>query len=284
MITINNLSNVTYEQLFDAFKEAFREYEIQLNYSEFVTMINRRGYDPGLSFAAFNNSSIVAFTLNGIGWFNNIKTAYDTGTGTVEEFRGKGLATKIFEHSIPYLKEAGIEQYLLEVLQHNSGAISVYKKLGFEVTREFNYFVQDCANINLYNKAVPDNLSIKPCAIGTVMSCPEFCDFTPSWQNNFDAINRDTDSFMVNGAYLDDTLVGYSVFEPISGDITQIAVSSNKRRSGIGSALLSEIIKANKHTGIKLINSDVSSESVSEFMHKNGIELSGKQFEMIKTL
>lgn len=32
--------------------------------------------------------------------------------------------------------------HLLEVLQHNTKAVSVYRNLGFETTREFNYFVQ----------------------------------------------------------------------------------------------------------------------------------------------
>ena len=85
-----------------------------------------------------NGNKIVAFTLNGIGYFNRIPTAYDTGTGTLKNYRGKGLATKIFEYSIPYLKSANVKQYLLEVLQYNTKAVSVYRKLGFEVIREFN--------------------------------------------------------------------------------------------------------------------------------------------------
>ncbi len=47
-----------------------------------------------------------------------------------------------FHYSIPFLKENMIEQYLLEVLQENSAAISVYQKLGFSITREFNYYHQ----------------------------------------------------------------------------------------------------------------------------------------------
>jgi ribosomal protein S18 acetylase RimI-like enzyme len=105
-------------------------------------MLKRRGFNPDLSFAAFDNNEIVSFTFNGIGNFNGIPTAYDTGTGTLKSHRGKGLATQIFEYSIPYLREAGIRQYLLEVLQHNTKAVSVYKNLGFKTSREFNYFAQ----------------------------------------------------------------------------------------------------------------------------------------------
>lgn len=53
------------------------------------------------------------------------------------------MATEVFKYSIPYLKETGIKQYLLEVLQHNTKAVSVYRNLGFEVIREFNYFMAE---------------------------------------------------------------------------------------------------------------------------------------------
>jgi ribosomal protein S18 acetylase RimI-like enzyme len=81
-----------------------------------------------LSFGAFKNEDLLAFTFNGIGEYHGIKTAYDTGTGTLKEYRGQGLAKCIFQHSLPFLEEAGIRQYLLEVLQHNEGAVALYKK------------------------------------------------------------------------------------------------------------------------------------------------------------
>ncbi|MDR1504997.1 MAG: GNAT family N-acetyltransferase, partial [Prevotella sp.] len=140
---IKSLSETDFGVIFHAFNQAFADYEIQLNRQQLQTMVKRRGYNPGLSFAAFEGNEIVAFTLNGTGNFNGIATAYDTGTGTLKRYRGKGLATQIFEYSIPYLREQNIKQYLLEVLQHNTKAVSVYKNIGFEVSREFNYFRQE---------------------------------------------------------------------------------------------------------------------------------------------
>ena len=128
--------------LFTAFNEAFIDYEIQITSDELRALLKRRGFVPELSFGAFENERLIAFTFNGIGVFNDIKTAYDTGTGTIKEFRGRGIATEIFNNSIPFLKDAGVSQYLLEVLQHNPKAVSVYRKLGFEVSREFYYFTQ----------------------------------------------------------------------------------------------------------------------------------------------
>ena len=57
---------------------------MQLNAEQLRAMLTRRGFDPTLSFAAFDGAQIAAFTLNGIGNFNGVPTAYDTGTGTLK--------------------------------------------------------------------------------------------------------------------------------------------------------------------------------------------------------
>lgn len=113
-----------------------------------------------LSFGAFDGEKMVSFTLNGIGKYLGRLTAYDTSTGTIEAYRGQGLASGIFEHSLPFLKEAGVEQYLLEVLQDNESAIKVYKKAGFQITRSFNYFRQDMDKIMLSQSNLPAGFSV----------------------------------------------------------------------------------------------------------------------------
>ncbi len=140
---IRSLENIGFDTLFNAFERAFADYEIRFEKEEVRRMLTRRGYVPRLSFGAFDNGAIIAFTLNGIGMFNGVSTAYDTGTGTVKEYRGQGIAGKIFNHSLPYLKEAGIRQYLLEVLQDNTKAISVYSRMQFKTTRQFDCYRQN---------------------------------------------------------------------------------------------------------------------------------------------
>ncbi|MCD8073384.1 MAG: GNAT family N-acetyltransferase, partial [Alistipes sp.] len=85
---IKSLASVSFEAIFEAFSSAFSDYEMQLRKVELAAMLRRRGFDPGLSFAAFDGDAITAFTLNGIGWFDGKYTAYDTGTGTLPQYRG----------------------------------------------------------------------------------------------------------------------------------------------------------------------------------------------------
>ncbi|MCD4677758.1 MAG: GNAT family N-acetyltransferase [Desulfobacula sp.] len=284
MKTIKSLEKISFNSLFIAFNEAFTDYEIQLNKDELRTMLDRRGYVSKLSFGAFEDEKIIAFTLNGIGLFNGVKTAYDAGTGTIKEFRGQGMASKIFKYSLPFLKEAGVSQYLLEVLQHNTKAVSVYKKLGFKITREFNYFKQNNKNISLNSSGIHPEYNLQKTDLSLNKLMIEFWDFIPSWQNSFETIFRKIDDFKIIGAYKGLELIGYCIIEPGSGDITQIAVDKEYRRKGIASVLLKEALKFNQYSSIKVVNTELDCRPITEFLRKNAIPLKGRQFEMIKQL
>lgn len=281
---IRSLHDTGFATLFKAFSRAFADYEVQINELQLQTMLTRRGYLPKLSFGAFDGDELVAFTLNGIGLFGGIPTAYDTGTGTLATYRGQGLVTKIFEHSIPYLCETGIRQYLLEVLQHNTKAVSIYRNLGFEVSREFNYFMQANEKVNGVMIKPPHSCSIQEVDVAACQSALGFCDFHPSWQNSFESIGRAADDFLCFGAFVENRLMGYCIFEPTSGDVTQLVVAPTHRRKGIGTALLQEALSRNKYAMVKVINADTARTGMTAFLKARNIELKGQQFEMIKTL
>lgn len=281
---IKSLNNICLDELFEAFEQAFADYEVQLNKVDLSTMLKRRGFDPKVSFGAFDENKLVSFTCNGIGNYYGKPTAYDTGTGTLKDWQGKGLATRVFEYSIPHLKKLGIEEYLLEVLQHNTGALSVYRKLGFEATREFYYFISRNEQVNRTVKTLEFPYTLKPIKINEYNSIPSFWDFKPSWQNSLEAINRTLNDFICLGVFSESKLIGYGVFEPVSGDVTQIAVDKQYRRKGIGSLLVQNMLKNNKHSSIKFINTDIECNSITAFLKSINIEPAGKQFEMIKKL
>jgi len=283
MVKIKSLKGVDFDIIYEGFKKAFQDYEIQLNQDELKSMLLRRGFVPELSFAAFDKDEMVAFTLNGIGEFQTKKTAYDTGTGTIETYRGRGLASEIFEYSIPHLKAAGVQHYLLEVLQHNTKAVSIYEKLGFKVSREFNYFVANQNDMKFDSIKPLNPIMIKQIDLNQCKTC-SFEDFHSSWQNSFDAISRDPSRFIYLGAFKSEELVGFCIFEPSSGDITQIGVNPSHRRQGIGSHLLKEALKFNRYDSIKVINTEIACESINKFMAYHSVPLSGKQFEMIRKI
>lgn len=284
IMKIESLKSIGLNRIFLAFEEAFKDYEVQITKNQFFTMLQRRGFEPELSFGAFENERLVSFTLNGIGFYNKIKTAYDTGTGTIDKYRGNSLAKRVFEYSMPYLKKNGVENYLLEVLQKNSKAIDIYSDLGFDVSREFNYFVQDIKKIKFSNRLSMINYSNISMNYLVREIGKKFMDFNPSWQNSFESLSRNIDNFKILGALDDSGLIGYCILEPKTGDISQIAISKNHRRRGVGSQLLKEIMKYNQSKSVKVINTPVECEAITKFLESLNIHLSGKQYEMKKEL
>ena len=282
---IESLEKTDFDTLFRGYNLAFSDYPgARKSKEQLKVMLKRRGYNPELSFAMFDGGQILSFTLNGTGNFNGVPTVYDTGTATLIEHRGKGFASRVLEYSLPFLKKANYTQYLLEVLQHNEKALTIYKKTGFEVVRGFNYFVQKRDSVTNQIKNLDHPYSIKEIVITQYNSIPDFWDFHPSWQNSLESIQRAVEGYLCLGAFAADKLVGYCVFFPASGDIAQIAVDRGYRRKGIGSLLFSEILKLNKSESIKKINTDVLCESITAFFKSKNMDITGKQFEMVRKL
>lgn len=285
MITIKTLKGIDFERIYTAFTKAFADYEVNsMPFNEVIQMITRRGFKPEISFGAFDNDELVSFTLNGLGNWNEKKTAYDTGTGTIKEYRGQGLAKKIFQESVPILKENGISQYLLEVLQHNDKAVNLYKNQGFEISREFDYFTANKSDLMFSNEKLNNDFEIKEINIPDYNQVSSFCDFEPAWQNTFDAIERTSQNFKISGAFKNNELIGYGITEINTGDITQLAVNKNYRRMGVGTNLLHGLIKIIQGESIKIINTEKNKPSIKSFLKSINIEIAGSQYEMIKNL
>lgn len=278
---IKSLDEVPLDELYQAQQDAFCDYERYWTKDEFERMLDRRGYVSHLSFGAFTESGqLVSFTLNGIGIFNTLKTAYDTSTGTIAAYRGKRLASQIFEHSVPILIAAGIRQYLLEVLQTNITAISLYQRQGFTICRELSYFIQPDKDLILQKQF---GYQLQSISIEQLTGVAEMWEFTPSWQNSLEALNRTPQHFKAIGFFEDDKMVGYGVVEHESGDIPQIAIASSFRRRDIGSAILGELTKNTIASCVKVINSDSSCSSFTAFLEYNQMPVTGKQYEMIRS-
>ena len=280
---IKSLGGVHFDCIYNAFSLAFKDYDVQLNKSQLIKMLKRRGFDPNLSFAYFDNGEIISFILNGIGNFNGRPTAYDTGTGTIEEYRGQGLASKLFEHSIPFLKKENIKQYLLEVIQHNTNAVSLYKNMGFNITRELFYYILK-KDFFSDNKCQCEYNLINRIDFSQLKDHISFWDFQPSWQNGIESVIRDQDAFETIVVLDNGSIIGYCIYEPETGDIAQLAVKKEFRNRGIATSLLKEAVSNILINTVKIINTESNCKSINEFLYSAGAKVTGMQYEMLREL
>lgn len=288
MIEIRTLGNAGIEQIHTAWIKAFADYPEPYNKSvkELQYLVDRRGYRGDLSFGAFENDEIVSYTLNGIGKWNGLDTAYDTGTGTVKEYRRQGLAVRIFEESLPVLRANNIRQYLLEVIRVNEKAFDLYRKQGFEITRELDYYVAPIKDVAINKTLARQGLEIKELNKSNLdwALLKAFWDFEPAWQNSIDAISRKADYFTFLGIFDGMDLVGYGVVEAHTGDIPQLAISKGHRGNGLGSMLLGALKQNIKADTIRIINADAGYEPFTKFMGSMNIKPGYGQYEMILQL
>ncbi len=286
MLDIKTLSEISFDEIYSAFAKAFSDYEepFDLTQEQLKYMVERRGFNPELSFGAFEGDELVGFTLNGTGNWNGKLTAYDTGTGIIPEYRKKGLATRLFEESLPILKSNGVKQYLLEVIKTNTKAADLYKKAGFEVTREFDYYVENKKDISLGNAKSYINCDIRKISNPDWNLFESMWEFNPSWQNSIDSIKRKEYNFDLFGAYIDNKLVGYAVIEKDSGDLPQLCVAEEYRRKGIGTLLFEYLIENTESENIRIINAPVDSIPFKEFITGCGFKPGFGQYEMLREI
>ena len=273
--------------IYKTFMKAFSDYQVRIAITEeqFRVMNVRRGLDYGLSIGAFddrNNNLMVGLLLTGIDLWDGKSTAYDMGTGVIQEYRRKGIGGRMLDFLLPRLRKAKIEQYLLEVIKSNKTALDLYRKKGFKKSRRFECFRINQSKLKLKNTREKVNIEkIEEPDWNTLQSC---WSWKPSWQNSINSMTRCQEKKIILGAFQKDNVKGYGIIYPDSGDITQLAVSRKYRRKGIGTQLLMEFSRDIETDKMVAFNVDSSSKETTLFFENAGFEKFIEQYEMIMEL
>ena len=272
-----------FQKLYDAFTEAFSDYVVPfaLTEAQFRNHINLTGVDLGRTVGYIDGDRLVGFSLNGFGMWKGRSTVYDAGTGVIPDFRRQGVSMSMFELMLPIFKGDGIEQCLLEVVSTNTGAISLYEKLGFDSIRELALL--QCDRKLHLSAEMPQNVEIRDMEIPDWELFRTFWDGDPSWQNSADAVERSRKIKRILGAYSDGKCVGYIVFSSKFGRAAQLAVDRDHRHRGIGSALV-RAMQAETAEGfsMQVINIDKSLTTAMNFLKNRGFYERLSQHEMLK--
>jgi len=280
-----NLVNVSFEELYKTFVDAFSDYAVDVSYMTPHVMQNRaikNGYDPESSVGVFENNKLVGFTLVGLDQHYEKPSAFDIMTGLVKDFRGKGIASQMFDFIKPSLKEKKIKQFYLEVLQENNAAIRAYQKTGFKINRSL-----DCFTLDIQKFKTTQHLRIPLSFIQLDKSMIDdfetFADWTPSWENSFNAIKRIPDEIKIIETEYSINKVGLIVYYPTLNWIMAFLVDPKYRKMGVGSALLERMLEQINGTveQVKFLNVPSEDEDLIDFLKASGFELLTGQYEMM---
>ncbi|MGE5676973.1 MAG: GNAT family N-acetyltransferase [Pseudomonadota bacterium] len=284
MFEYKTLEGVGIEVIHKAFIEAFSDYQVRIDMPiwKLQQTLKRRGFMPDKSMGAFRDGELAGFILNGCRSWNNKPTVYDAGTGVIPEYRKQGLTTNLFGKVLELLRNDGVEQYLLEVIQQNIAAYELYSKKGFNITRELNCYKLDKSSFQGKNTTRIEHVDGFDSREWDYLK--GFWDFKPSWQNSIDSVCATPENFIYSVARQDNEIIGYGIIDKMTGDIPQLAVDRNYRNNGIAASLLLDLLENTESDRISVLNVEDTSENSNAFLSQTGFEHYVDQYEMVMEL
>ncbi|MGL6126000.1 GNAT family N-acetyltransferase [Chryseobacterium artocarpi] len=273
------LTNVSVDEILEVFNLSFSDYIVPFHLTKemLTSKIAAEKLDMDISVGGFEDGKLVSFILQSEKIEEGQKIIYNGGTGVVPESRGKGLVRKMYDFIIPVLKERNADILLLEVIEGNAAAIRAYENLGFTIVRKLL-----CFKGNISSGKENTEITIKEMAEFPWDSLRSFWDIEPSWQGCVYVLDPMPESYTTIGAYADEKLVGYIIYNPLARKIHQIAVDKNYRKQGIGSILFNTIADG-KPIAINNVD-DISVETRRFLDQKIGLENWLSQFEMKRAI
>lgn len=272
--------------IFATFQAAFADYYVDMPFTEatFADFLAENGVQYTLSVGAYVDGALVGILLNAVDEWHGAKTAYDSGTGVVPEHRGKKIAGDMLKFGLPPLRDQGVSQYLLEVIEQNEAAHRVYQQLGFQVSRMLDCFQRPTISEIALNKRIP-SLIIREISEPDWALQQSWWGWHPAWQNGVGNLRRTWKTARMLGAFIGGECIGYLVFYPAKGRIAQFVVAPRHRQAGVGSQLLQACrnqVAANRP--LSIINVDRSATASIAFLAHHGFEKTISQYEMILDL
>jgi ribosomal protein S18 acetylase RimI-like enzyme len=279
-MTFNFFQEAYFSALYQSFIEAFSSYKVPFkpSFEAFqIRMMKKLALNHTLSALALQDSRCVGFVLHTLGVYEGKLTIYNGGTGVIPSLRGKHLTSQLYDFLASDISKTKAERIVLEVISSNDPAIHVYKTLGFQYRKTFRCYrrkntspmEQRATGLNIRKIKTPDFESYR-----------SFADFEPSFIDNSQHLMHNINNEITLEAEMDGKVVGYAIFQPHLGRISQLGVHSDARGLGIASNLLNQIQYLSPGKELSLINVPESYQPMQGFLLSAGFKNEVDQFEM----
>lgn len=273
---IRFLGKTPLAQIVACFNRAFADYIVPFQAEE--GPMRRRWLscrvDYGLSYGAFDQDELVGFMMTGIDRWNGRRTAYNSGTGVIPEYRGQKIVKQLYEKAIPSFRENGIDQCILEVIVGNDRAIKAYAGVGFQSKRQLKcYSLQQEPAV-----VVSNDLEFKQVFQSNWEAYREMLEFEPSWENSRSAtafLGRD---IAIWEMYQGEHLLGFFIMKPETGHILQFGLQRHADWLAAGKELL--LYAAGINPKLKVNNVDSRAERSLSILQALGMKNVADQHEL----
>ncbi|QBZ98041.1 GNAT family N-acetyltransferase [Flavobacterium sangjuense] len=271
---IHTLENINLEVLVETFNSAFAEYfvPIKLDVKLLTDKIKSENILLKYSVGVTMNNQLAGFILIGVDSASSL--AYNAGTGTIPEFRGQQLTEKMYAYLIPQLDKIGIQNHTLEVICENKKTLKIYEALGYSISRTLICYK---GKISASKKS---DYRIKAIDLPNETDVKQFLNQKPAYQNSLFCIKNNPEMHSAFGAFNNERLIGYIVFDKNTLRIKQFGVDQNFRNKAIGHQLFYEVQIQIPEAVIVIINVDESDSETNNFLQNIGLNKFIAQYEM----
>jgi ribosomal protein S18 acetylase RimI-like enzyme len=273
--------------LHQTFLEAFADYAMDARGTTETALLlrmSKNAVDYDASVGAYTDGRMVGFTLIGIDTMPHGLTAYDAGTGLIPEYRGRGIARRMFDHALPELRSRGVRRFTLEVLQENDAAIRTYRKSGFEIARTLRCYVADVGNLITLDPKDGHNIrAVSSVALDEIL--PD-ADWIPSFENRFTAPQGIPSEVAYYAAHDEEMCVGVVTYCARLNWLLSLVVKRSHRRRGIGRSLLGHLARCLPRSirHLAVLNVDGDDAGMQKFLTSCGFRHLVDQYEMTRAL
>ena len=269
MYRFQSLEEISMDLLAACFNAAYSDYEQPIRFTpeSLRYYLTAGNVDLSLSFGAFRGEQPVGFILNSCGMYRNQKVVFDAGTGVIPEHRGRKVFSGLFGYTCEQLRQRGVTSYCLEVLQSNHHAVSIYRKKGFSVSREY-------AVLTASGPGPGWDPAVEAVSYRDFAAFPTARSVEPSFEHTAYAIQQNPQLYEV--LCLRDR--AYCIYAKRNGEIIQMHDNDPEALKKVMSALIS------RYPSAMAKNVDYACPAVIQMLRELGFAEILKQYEMVKAL
>jgi len=287
-LTFDTLENIPLAVLADTFTRAFSDYEVvvHMTVEKLSMMMRERDVDPAGSLGAFEEDRLVGFILNGYRRRQGESLAYNSGTGILPDYRGRGLGRLLMERNTELLGRRGAGRYILEVLTGNTPAIRLYETSGFRTLREFACLRCRTGHLRTLFQEETGRGRVE---LFSVKDTPfEELQFlvssAPSWQNDAEAMKNPPDCYRTAVFRTGGKTLAYGILNTGTGSLLQFGLQPAEEGAAAARQVLAVLAEMTDGEYITAVNVETSANRLLDFLDRTGFESFISQYEMTADL
>jgi len=225
-----------------------------------------------LSVGCSVQEDLVGFIIHGVDREGPDYLAFNTGTGVIPAHRGQNLVDQMYEFISPAMQESDVNFLRLEVITANHRAISVYRRLGFNIHRTL-YFYKLSQLMKSPSPSSSMDIMKKEDYICLDMRSP--IDY--AWDQTDHAIQL-AEIYKYYGVRTKESLIGAAAIQASDNRIIQLRLTSVDALESVLSVLLREL------GSLKFVNVPESATQLIKILDLHAKKEDVQQYEMQRPL